>query len=258
MPMSPQQAMQQYAGSGMKTGAGQPIPFNPQTGAPDINAIIGQMVDRGKWYYYDTLKLAPATAMVNQYNFFATSLGQADPYNNNQSKTKIETNLATANKFDPPYDLILNNLGFYFASYNKLYDIQLVTTFSRFEFKILDKIFFEGHLWRHPPGAGVFGSSSQVSESTWGLGVPQPQSIYSFGNWAKYIAPIQRFTLQLFTDETIGQAVNSVGTASLTPTIFSNAGATLANQPTLLTQAQGGNGIWLVAFMNGLTDRAVQ
>jgi hypothetical protein len=257
MPMTPQQAMQAYAGNQMKTGAGQPIPFTP-SGAPDINALIGQMVDRGKWYYYDTLKLAPGTTVVNQYSFFSQALQQADPNNNNQAKTKLETNLTTANKFDPPYDLIMNNLGFFFASDNRLYDIQLLTKFCRFEFKILEKIFFEGHLWRHPPGAGLYGFSTQQSESGWGIGMPQPQSIYAFGNWAKYIAPIQRFSLQIFFDETIQQAVNSVGTASLTPANLSNAGAVITNLPTLLTQAQGGNGIWLVGFMNGLTDRAVQ
>jgi hypothetical protein len=242
----------------VKMGNGQPLPINPSTGAPDINAIIGNMVDRGKWYYYDTLKLAPGTTLVNSYQFFATALGQSDPYNNNQTKTKLETNLPTANKFDPPYDLILNNLGFYFATNNRLYDVALLTQFVRFEFKILDKIFFEGHMWRHPPGAGIHGYSTFSSESGWGIGVPQPQSIYSFGNWAKYIAPIQRFSLTLYIDETIGQAINSVGTASLTPASLSNAGASLSANPTLLTQAQGGNGVWLVAFMNGLTDRAVQ
>jgi len=247
-----------YAGNNMQMGSGQQIPINPSTGAPDINAIIGNMVDRGKWYYYDTLKIAPGTTLVNSYQFFATALGQPDPYNNNQTKTKLETNLPTANKFDPPYDLILNNLGFYFATNNRLYDLSIFSQFVRFEFKILDKIFFEGHFWRHPPGAGITGYSTTPGESAWINGMAQPQSIYAFGNWAKYIAPIQRFSLTLYIDETIGQAINSVGTAGLTPAILSNAGAVLTNQPTLLTQNQGGNGIWLIAFMNGLTDRAVQ
>lgn len=242
--------------SGLKMGSGQQIPMiTTATGAqvPDINAIVGQMVDRGKWYYYDTLKIAPAATVINQYSFFAVSKGQADPNNGNIVKTDLETNLPTANQFNPPYDMILNNLGFYFAFDNVLYDINQIVKYAWFEFKILDKTFFTGHLWRHPPGAGISGFSTRTLESGWGLGVPAPGAVYSFGDWAKYIAPLMRFTLTLNFPETINSALNSLLGADAIA-----AGQSGTALPTLRSTAQGGNGIWLIAFMNGLTDRAVQ
>src|SRR4051794_10418775 len=42
-------ALPMYAGKQM--GNGRAIPMN-SSGAPDINALIGQMVDRGLWWYY--------------------------------------------------------------------------------------------------------------------------------------------------------------------------------------------------------------
>jgi hypothetical protein len=249
--MSPTPTGGAYAGKTM--GSGQPIPMIKGTNTPDINAIIGQMVDRGKWYYYDTLKLAPGATVANQYSFFANAIGQPDPYNGNQTKTNIETNLPTANIFNPPYDMILNNLGFLFLFDNRLQDITTIVKHCWFEFKILDKTFFMGHLWRHPPGSGLSGFSTQTSESSWGIGLPDPGAIYSFGNWAKYIAPLMRFTLTLNFPETYNQMYNSTLTAQQTAQ-----GVSGTSLPTLLTTAQGGNGIWIVAFMNGLTDRAVQ
>lgn len=242
-----------YAGRTM--GNGQPVPGVSQGGAPDINAIVGGMVDRGKWYYYDTLKLAPGATVQNQYSFFASAMGQADPYTTaTPVKTKLETNLPTANQFNPPFDMILNNLGFYFLQDGRAYDMEQIFKHAYIEFKIIDKIFFEGHMWRHPPGAGFSGMSTQTAESMWNNGIPDPGACYTFGNWAKYIPPLVRFTLTISFPETFNQMY---GTSILTAqqTVAGQSSTTL---PTLLTTAQGGNGIWLVAFMNGLTDRAVQ
>jgi len=244
-----------------KTGSGQAIPMmtTPQgTQVPDINSIVGQMVDRGKWYYYDTLKLAPGTTVANQYSFFAVSQGQPDPNNGNLPKYQLETNLPTANQFNPPYDMILNNLGFYFATDNRLYDINTIVKHAWFEFKILDKTFFTGHLWRHPPGAGITGFSTRTNESGWSLGVVAPGAVYSFGDWAKYIAPLMRFTLTLNFSVSYNAMYNAGTTATNVGADITAAGPTQTGLPTILSAAQGGNGIWLIAFMNGLTDRAVQ
>ncbi len=241
-----------------KTGSGGAVPMTTlvQGGpsVPDINAIVGQMVDRGKWYYYDTLKLAPGATVTNQYRFFSTANGQPDPYNGNLAKTDLETNLpGQGGSFPPPYDLILNNLGFYFTTDCGLYDINQIVKYAWFEFKILEKTFFKGHLWRHPPGAGVTGYSTKSSQSFFTLGVPAPGAVYSFGDWAKYIAPQMTFSLTLNFPETLNQFTNS--TLGADAQANGQVGTSL---PTLQTVNQGGNGITLIAFMNGLTDRAVQ
>ena len=244
--------------TGYKTGAGQAVPMmqmvsgGPQV--PDINAIVGQMVDRGKWYYYDTLKIAPGATVAAQYRFFATSNGQPDPYNGNIAKTDLETNLpGQGGSFPPPYDLILNNLGFYFVSDVQLYDINQIMKYAWFEFKILEKTFFKGHLWRHPPGAGVQGNTTKTSQAVWTNGIPAPAAVYSFGDWAKYIAPLMSFSLALNFPETINQFTNSSLGADAQAS-----GQLGTSLPTLLSTAQGGNGLTLIVFMNGLTDRAVQ
>ena len=80
---------------GRQTAAGNPIPIiqtGPQAGQIDINALIGQMVDRRKMYYYDTLKLAPGTVVQTQpYSLFKTPLGVSDPYNGTSAAAKTET-----------------------------------------------------------------------------------------------------------------------------------------------------------------------
>ena len=46
-------------------GNGRAIPINPSTGQVDINALLANMVDRRKIYYYDTLKLAPGATVAS-------------------------------------------------------------------------------------------------------------------------------------------------------------------------------------------------
>lgn len=237
-----------------QTGAGRPIPVT-DSGQLDINALIGQMVDRRKWYFYDVVKLAPGAQLVNQYSFFNVALRQPDPNANNQPKTELETNLRTASQFNPPYDLILNNLGFYFVAGNLLYDITQIVNYGWFEFKILEKTFFMGHLWRHPPGAGITGFSTQVSQAVWNNGLPEPGAIYHFGNFAKYIPPLVNFSLTLNFPENMTTFFGGSGNLGATQTAF---GQTAGNLPMLATAAQGGNGIQIYAIMNGLSDGPVQ
>ena len=238
-----------------KTGAGRPIPVDDQTGQLDINALIGQMVDRRKWYYYDTLKLAPGATVSNQYSFFNVALRQPDPNANNQPKTELETNMKSAGMFNPPYDLLMYNLGFYFLIGNNFYDILQVVNYAWFEFKILEKTFFMGHLWRHPPGAGVQGFSTVSGQQSWQNGMAEPGSIYHFGNYGKYIPPLVNFSLSLNFPETFTQFLGGAGNLGALQTA---AGQSAGALPTLLTAAQNGQGIQLVAFMNGLSDGPVQ
>lgn len=238
--------------AGYSTGNKQPVPILPN-GQVDINSIMGGYVDRGIWQYYDTLKLAPGATVVNSYEFFAVAKGQPDPNNGNQVKTYVETNLLTANQFNPPRDMIMKALCFFVETDARLYDINQIFKHSYFEFKIDEKVFFQGDMKFQPAGIGITGMSTQLTESSWTNGVSNVYATRRFGDYAKYIAPLQRFSLTLYFPETINQLYNSVLTASQTA-----AGQSGGALPTLLTANQGGNGIWLKPYIDGLTDRAVQ
>jgi hypothetical protein len=238
------------------TGRGQAIPVSPVTGQIDINALIGQMVDRRKTYCYDTLKLAPgAVVQTAPYRFFQTQIGQGDPYNGGQVKTELETNMRSSGMFNPPYDFIVNNLGFLFLPQDDLFDIEQIMQHGWFEFKILEKTMWMGHLWRHPPGAGLVGFSTKTSESVWNNGNPEPGSIWYFGDFKKYIPPMVNFSLTLTFPETYSQIYGATLPASITSVLGSGIGS---SYPTLSGLAAGGNGIQLIAFMNGLSDGPVQ
>jgi hypothetical protein len=232
---------------------------NGATGGADINALLGGIVDRKKWYWYDTLKLAPGATVTNTpYSFFATPTGQADPYNASAIKTFLETNIVgQGGQFSSPYDMVLTNLGFIFGFDNRLYDITQIAKYGYFQFSILEKVFFKGHIWRHPPGAGLSGMTTQGSEAVWNNGIPDPGAIYYFGQWSKYIPPLTTFALTLQFFETVGVAMSGTngGTLGAAAVAAGQSGSAL---PTLLSAAQGGNGVWLIAFMNGLSDGPVQ
>ena len=216
-----------------QTAGGKPIPVLAD-GTLDINALIAQTVDRRKIYYYDTLKLAPGATVVNTpYRFFATPVGQPDPYNGGQVKTYAETNMESPGMFNPPYDCIVNNLGFLFVQGNQIFDIQQVVTMGYFEFKILEKRMWWGHLWRHPPGAGWTGASTRFAESAWNNGVPSPDKIWHFGDYKKYIPPLVNFSLTLTFPETYNQYYNGVLPASV---VF-RLGAIGASLPTFKRRA---------------------
>jgi hypothetical protein len=211
----------------------------------DINSIMAGWVDRGKWIYYDTIAQNAGSAALSVYSPFAVGLNGNDQINTSLIKTKLQTNLPNGGQFNPPRCLILNQLMFYWcglpatsSTNTKVYgntilaDIEQFCNSSYFEFKIDEKIFFEGRLEFHPPGIGVYGFSTNQNEEAWGLGLPSPLAVWEFGNFAKYIAPLQNFSLRI---------------------IFP--GSTL---PVWATAGNGGQGICLVAGMKGLTDRSVQ
>lgn len=249
--------MPQYLGKTVN-GKNQPLPFTP-TGALDINALIGQMVDRRKTYIYDTLKLAPGTTVANTpYRFFQTPLGQPDPYNGNQTKTELETNMTSAGFFNPPYDMVVNNLGFLFLGSPVLFDMQQIITLGWMEFKILEKRMWMGNLLRHPPGMGITGASTKTSESAWNNGFPKPEAVWHFGDYKKYIPPMVNFSLTLNFPESYNTFYNSTLPAEVTAKLITPGTITGAALPTILPAGAGGNGLTIVAFMNGLSDGPVQ
>ena len=237
-----------------KTGAGNAVPViqqGPQAGQLDINALIGQMVDRRKMYYYDVLKLAPgATVASTPYVLFQNPLGTQDPYNGNIVKTQLETNMTANGMFNPPYDLILFNLGFFF--WGNLFDIQQFIQLCWFEFKILEKTQFMGSLLRHPPGMGIQGFSTKTSESSWTNGIPMPDAVWMLGDYKKYIPPLVKFTLTLNFPESYNTYYNS----SLPADVVAQ-GVTGTSLYTTTAAAAGGLGLRVMAIMNGLSDGPV-
>lgn len=224
----------------------------------DINSLMAGWVDRGAWTYYDRL-IQPLSGtgstyggstgqLANTYTPFSVGINKPDAITN-INKTKLWTNLPNSGQFNPPRCLILQRLGVYFEPTMLLADIELFIMNAYFEFKIDDKIFFEGLLEFHPPGMGLYGFSDKQNEGVWTNGLPTPHATRSFGNYAKYIAPLQNFSWTI-TFPTLTPVTNAIGGA--TP------GTNPGTNPILTTAANGGTGLNMVFIMDGLTDRSVQ
>lgn len=198
--------------------------------APDINSIMAGWVDRGPWQYWDTMSATAGTQLATSYSVFAVPIGQVDP-NTGVVKTKLQTNMQRGNQFPPPRCLVLQQLAFYFASTMIKADIDAILNACYIEFRIDDKVYFEGQMWQFPAGVGLTGQSTKTNESAWVNGIPMPQATRRYGDYSKYIAPLQQFSLTVIFPGT---------------------------PPTMTTTANGGAGMLLLPFMDGLTDRAVQ
>jgi hypothetical protein len=222
--------------AGYKTGKNTPIPATA-TGGVDINALIKGMVSRDVWTYYYTLNITAGTVVANQYALFNAVAGQIDPYNSGVTLTKVQTNMPSQAQqgFAAPRDLVLDSIGYSFASNVRLGDQNNFVINSYFEFKILDKIFFEGPITLFPSGTGLMGFSDITGEGVWQNGEVSVHNRKRFGDFSKYIAPLMQFSLIIYFPAT-------------------------ANQFTLLAAGSPtfGNGISLRVDLNGLTDRPVQ
>lgn len=247
-------------------GQGTPIPVDPRTGQMDINSLVGLLVDQRKDYLYDTLVLAPGATVTSQpYRLFQVPIGQSDPYNGNQTKTLNETNMRSAGFLAPPFDFIVNNLGFYIQIGANLFDIGTLMTMGRFEFSILQKVMFQGHFQRHPSGMGVTGMSTKTTEANWINGIADPKAVWHFDVWRKYIPPQVNFGLNIIFEETYAQLYNTTsitGTslpASVKAKLFDNGPLTAtASLPTLLPASTGGEGLRIMAILNGVSNGPVQ
>ena len=194
----------------------------------DINSIMAGWVDRGPWRYYDSLIIASNTAFAASYQMYATPIGQSDPYQTSVTKTKLNTNMVRGNQFPPPRCLVLMQIGWFFSTRMIKPDIDLILDNSYFEFRIDDKIFWEGQPWQFPSGFGLTGVSTQTGVGAYQLGMPAPQFTVRYGGYSKYIAPLQQFSWTILFPGT-------------PPTTSSN-----------------GIGTYCVSILDGLTDRAVQ
>lgn len=194
---TPTPAIQQAPGSMQSSVYNYTKPTsNPQ----DINTIIGGMVDRTNWRWYDTFNkplASPPTACPQQINFFQLAQNQTDPITG-LTKTMLDTNMENSGQFNPPYCLVMESIGFMIQSADVLADIQAIVNNYWMEFKILNKVFYNGLLEFYPGGYGLTGQNLTGSQQHWTNGIPAPGFGYRFGKFARYIPPLTNFSLRLF------------------------------------------------------------
>jgi hypothetical protein len=227
-------------------------------GSFDINSILGTMVDRGPWPYYDTLYLQVtgtplAAAVSGTYTPFSIPSNQPDPVGN-FNKTFSQTNMISSgsqNGFGATRCFILTAFGFYFPSWLPKACCDSLMECMNFSFQIAEKPFFQGRMEHWPGGAGMTGASTQTGEESWANGFPTPVNMRKLTlQYAKYIAPQIPFTFTISF-----------------PTYSTSGGTT--NPPTLTTgTAPSGVAItnnasnacvpFLRIVLDGFTDRAVQ
>jgi hypothetical protein len=204
----------------------------------NTNAIMAGWIDRGPWQYWDTVQAAAGTQLAPTYSVFSVPIGAQNPLAGGAVKTKLQTNMELQNQFSPPRCLLLLQIGFYFGAQPisgtyvqmLLSDMNAILNDSYMEFKIDSKVFHEGQLWQFPPGVGLAGATAQTGQQVWTNGLPAPCYSRRYGDWAKYIAPLQLFNLTIY-----------VGGGGTPPTLDAN-----------------GPGLYMPVFLDGLTDRSVQ
>jgi len=201
-----------------------------QAQGKNTNAIMADWVDRGPYIWWDTFRVAAGVTVQSSYSMFSIPIGQLDPLSpsGTATKTKLETNMQQGNSFPPPKCLLIEQIGFIPSGDMLPSDWIALVKNCYIEFRIDDKIFHEGHLDYFPAGAGIMGVSTQTGFATITNGFPTPVASRRYGPWAKYIAPLQRFSLSILFPET-------------TPTISAL-----------------GPGLNVRIVLDGLTDRSVQ
>ena len=167
----------------------------------NINSVVPNIVDRRPWRWWDLVNVPTGTTIPSTLNPFSVQIGQADPITTKQ-KTKLDTNMTRGNQFPPPSCLVMRRLQFSFSPNMLITDILALWDACYIEFKIDQKIFWEGHLGEFPAGYGVTGVTTQSGVGCFQNGVPAPQFTMDYGPYAKYIAPNQNFSLQIIFPST--------------------------------------------------------
>lgn len=195
----------------------------------NINSVMDGWVDRGPWRYWDKVNVPTGTAIPTTLNPFSVPIGGQDPITSTQ-KTKYDTNMQRGNQFPPPRCLVMRRLMLQFDPRMLLVDINAILGQFVLEFKIDDKIFWEGHLTEFPSGFGLTAATTATGQAVWQNGFPGGLGYtLDYGDYAKYIAPQQQFSMRIYTETAV---------------------------PTLSTLGTVG---WsMFAFIDGLTDRSVQ
>jgi hypothetical protein len=212
------------------TASGAPLMTRTTANPDDINTIVGGMVDRSPWHWWDTYQnplASPAVAVASSITFFQVPIGQPDPVTA-VAKTKLQTNMTQSGQFSPPYCCVLQQIGFHINSDDRKADIDSFFNKCYVQFSVLGKVFSEGRLWMYPDGFGLMGSpnpTGAAADQSWTNGFPAPQAGFRLGKYARYIPPLTQFAVTLF---------------------FPGTPPTLANN------------FNLVCFLDGLTDLPVQ
>lgn len=172
-----------------------PSPAPPR--APDINSVVGGVVDRRPWQYWDTWTnplASPTVAVPSEIALFTVPINQLDVYTGLR-KTKLQTNMTASGQFVAPECLILQQIGIYICAGNTKAAIDQFFENCYMEFRINQKIFFEGQPWQFPSGTGYTGTPTSTTDY-WVNGFPAPQATRRAGPFSKYIAPLQPFSLK--------------------------------------------------------------
>jgi hypothetical protein len=208
----------------------------------NTNAFVANTVDQEPYLYWDAgcLTALAGTQLAGTYYAFSIAVGQPNPALNNIINTKLQTNMQTANQFPPPRCLLLNAICFQYASNMLKADIDAIENGAYFEFKIADKIFYEGYLRDCPAGAGLQGVSTNNGESVYTNGWATPAGRRTFGSWSKYIPPLTRFSLNI-----IFNGSNNIVGGNATP-------------PTMTASGSGGTGMNIRIVLDGITALPVQ
>ena len=220
------------------------VQYNPQTMTVDMNSLQAGIVDRVSGFYYYTLELAAGAALAPTYNLFNAAVTEADPYPlvANDVLTKVKTNILTrANAgFAPPYDIVVDAVGIEVDPLMNPADINLISRYSYFEFKILQKMQWEGKIEAYPAGMGIQGATAVNAQAQWNNGVPEHGARKRFGRYGKYLGPQTMWSWELNFPANAGPVVAGAHTV-----------------PTLLTANQGGIGACIRFYLFGLLDRPV-
>lgn len=210
-----------------------PGAVSSQYGGPDINSVVLGLVDRRPWQYWDTFRwnvASPTIPLPTQINMFSVPMNAVDLYTGLR-KTKLDTNMTQPGQFAGPECLILQQIGIKICAGNIQPSVDQFFENCWMEFKINQKIFWEGQPWQYPSGTGYTGSQNQAGTyEFWTNGFAAPQATRRAGSFSKYIAPLQPFTLTFFFP--------GVPAGSAPPTMTTN--------------------FKLVVYLDGLADTVVQ
>lgn len=213
----------------MPYGAKGQILDSSEAAGRNTNSIMNGWVDRGPWFYWDTLTVAAGTTLANSYQLFSVPIGAQDPVTST-TKTLLQTNMVRGNQFPPPRCLLLQKVGFYLSSTMIKADVDKFLDGCVLRLTIDEKVFHEGPPVYYSAGVGLSGVTTQTGESAYSIGLPGETLAKRFGDWSKYIAPQQQFNVTLLFPAT----------------------------PTLTTTDNGGTGLKVQVQLDGLTDRSVQ
>ena len=185
-------SLQQMGGSTM---------FTTQQTGPNPNAVVGGLVDRRPWRYWDTFKwglASPAVALPSSVALFTVPINQLDLYTGVR-KTKLDTNMNASGMFNAPECLLMQQISIYICGGNTLAAINQFFENCWLEMKINQKIFWEGLPWMFPSGLGYMGQTAAADTAEFITnGLPAPQAAWKAGSFSKYIAPLQPFSVTFY------------------------------------------------------------